>query len=514
VILASGLGIPLEKLTKPVKFLLERQRPDGGWAFDPKTKDVSNNWITHSVLLGLKAFLMCTSGARAHTLIRDRMSTLEPVDLDSSSLPGAEAMHWGRVSVPQRKFGWPTVEERAAPKESLYLRQIPDSLKFPPSRPYDHTMFKALDKYVEGKIPVDELEWILKSDRGFVEVHGIYPDHFPEVASDLGFVKWSPVEFGRKPATKRFNFIRPAFFRALRKDGSDVLVASVVPGRDYCTHYATMIRHQMYRLTARANELIQVYWYPDAERRIVEWTGLNTGFVERGDRVLLGYVEEANHALNHRNDIKHLGNLENDFYGSFRYRLPDGTVVNVLGVKFSFWGSISEVLATGLCQMGCTEILYMGKLGALTRPEDVYTRVFCPSRFVIVDYDQVVYEVPAPENLVLRANPELDSGCHISVPTVLEEDYVQRELATRLKAQSIDNEISLIARAVARYTMLERKVVNFSALHLATDYIRTPHERALPVPFDLSSEEQVKVKKREMIDYIIGNVLVPYLGLR
>jgi hypothetical protein len=168
-------------------------------------------------------------------------------------------------------------------------------------------------------------------------------------------------------------------------------------------------------------------------------------------------------------------------------------------------------LATGLCQLGCRQILYLGKLGALTRPEDVYTRIFCPSKFFVVNYRQVDFEVPPIENAILMAYPELDTGCHISVPTVLEEDYLQRELARKLQAQSIDNEIAVIARAVYRYSQQMSKKVTFSALHIATDYLRTVTERTLPTPADLFKVP--KERKKERVDYMITHILLPYLRL-
>lgn len=516
VILSSGCEVPVETLVKPLSWLLEVQRPDDGWALDPASGGGSNNWVTHSVLLGLKAFWLTHSPRAGQSVPTEARAALagEPRDLDLGTLPVPSSVRWARHYTNGRSFGWPGTTEEVGLPASLYVRQIPDSLSVPYSRPYDHTMFRALDAYVEQRLPGAAVEEIV-SEGGTVEVHGVYPTHLAAVAEDLGFREWAPIEFRPKRVLKRFNCVRPSFSWARRDEGSLILVVTVVPGRDYCNHYATLIRHHMHRLTTRADNLIRLFRYPDAEKDLVQWTGLTSPLVERGDRVLIGYVEEVRTAIESHGGAECLGCHDNDFYGACRYRLPDNTVLNLLGVKFCFWGSISEALASGLCANGCTEILYVGKLGALTKPEDVYSRIFCPSSYVLLDYAKILSGTAAPENAVLEMYPQLDSGCHVSVPTVLEEDYVQREVAAGLKAQSIDNEISQIARAVARHNTLHGRSTTFSALHIATDYVRRPRERALEVPFDLSKDrmEAVKRAKQRTIDELVTSYLLPYLRI-
>src|SRR3989344_4553422 len=74
--------------------------------------------------------------------------------------------------------------------------------------------------------------------------------------------------------------------------------------------------------------------------------------------------------------------------------------------------------------------------------------------------------------------PEINSGYHVSVPTVLEEDYLQRKITVELGITSIDNEISQIAFAVSRFNKEYNKNPRFFALHFATDYLRSDKKRA------------------------------------
>ena len=118
---------------------------------------------------------------------------------------------------------------------------------------------------------------------------------------------------------------------------------------------------------------------------------------------------------------------------------------------------------------------------------------------------EVTVDLPTPP--LLRRFPDLDTGLHVSVPTVLEEDYLQRRTATDLGAASIDNEISHMARAAAVYGG------DFSAAHFATDYVRSPGERNAPTSHDLASNRGALEanRKKAIQQQIVRHVLLPYL---
>jgi hypothetical protein len=163
-------------------------------------------------------------------------------------------------------------------------------------------------------------------------------------------------------------------------------------------------------------------------------------------------------------------------------------------------------------ELGAHEVIYAAKLGALTGPHDLYQRIFCPSTFVIMNHDRIVFRPPSPPNGVLTKNPKLDSGCHVSIPTVLEEDYSQREVTMQLKATSIDNEISQMARAISAYNNSALVPVKFSAVHLATDYVRTPDDKAVQTLHDLKRNRspEALVAKAAIIKRIVEEVIISY----
>lgn len=399
-----------------------------------------------------------------------------------------------------------------APLPVIYRRCAVESWDLLPScRPLDHTMYDALDDYVAQKLPVDALRDALL-ERLPIEIHGIYPDHFPVLAESLGWSDLVPVAFRPSRRGKRLNNVRPVYFRG-RRAGRESLVIAVTPGREYLRHYAGLVRHHLFLHTSRAEEHISVVRYPEAERTIAHWTGFDRAMVRPGDTVVLGYVDEIEAMLLAAGVIAPLGgSRDTSFYSSRRYRSRAGRTVNFIGVRFSFWGGIAGRLAAAACQRGAQTILYCGKLGALSSPSDVYTRIFCPSAYHLLEHSRFAGAITAPPNPILERFPELDSAAHVSVPTVIEEDYLQRTVAAGLSATSIDNEIAHMAGAVSAFNG-KAGTTGFAALHFATDYVRGEHERSLPVPLNLSNNRTTVAldRKQQAIARLCDRYLGPYL---
>jgi hypothetical protein len=471
-------GVAPEATARGIAWLIETQEEDGGWQMDAQGGGRSSRRATHLASLALNAF--------AH--------------------PSPD-----RADAPT----WPNAAGQAMALEDVYALSLRETWHgLPQTRPIDHTMFQALDIYAKEKLPVGSIEKIVRAGGG-IEIHGVYPQHFEQHAAGLGLTELAEVDFERKPKNKRFNWVRPKFFEA-RRGVQPILAAAVIPGRDYFFHYATIVRHYLHALTADTGTPISLARYPTAERRLASWTELDERFVRPGDRVLLGYVEAIAGLLDERGAGDRLDYQENDFYGSFRYRLRDGSILNLLGVKYSYWGSLSAALVEGLCQQGATEILYIAKLGTFSSPDHIYSRIFAPDSYYVLHHDVVIRKVPPPRNGVLERMPGLATGAHVSIPTVLEEDYKMRRAASEVGAQSIDNEISQMAEAIAVHNTVCGADVSFSALHMATDYIRDEHERTLSTRFDLGNDKTLgaRANKRDMIRRIADEALFPYLDGR
>lgn len=499
LLIRSRVTLPNDRIEAAVRWLCDEQMADGGWPFDCSIDDTSNNWVTHTVLLGLKAFwLEATSHAPATHIIKP---TTQRYVVDTA-----------RVEVPIPELAADSCP--GTPLQMLYRTRTRERWGvLPQCRPLDHTMFEALDRYVQDKLPTDAIYRVLQN-RGSVQIHGIYPDHVSDVRSIIPVTDLEPIAYGRKSDDKRFNYIRPSFWKGLDNRNLPVLVVTVSPGKDYLFHYAMLVRHFVAMKTTRAEDLIHIFRYPSAEHTIPEWSGLDRSFVLPGERIMLGYVEPLNEALSAATWATEIRSHENSFYASKTYRLGrDGPLVTTLGTKYCYWGSMCQLICNRLCVLGATEIVYFGKLGALTKPIDIYSRIFCPSRFVVLNHSHIQQLVEPPANGILAQFPNLDTGMHVSVPTVLEEDYVQRGTAGELEASSIDNEISQIALGVTLHNRTHGSSVQFSAVHFATDYIRRPDEQSLDVAFDLGNDktEKASANKRAMVAEILDNVIIPYL---
>jgi hypothetical protein len=374
-------------------------------------------------------------------------------------------------------------------------------------------MSNAIDLYVSQKLPIRTIEEALTGPVP-VQIHGVYPSHFPTFAVERGFGACERVNFSHKVNVSPFNRQRPEFFWCSKPDGKKNLMVAVIPGRDYVAHYATLVRHLAHKLTPNPDAMVQVFRYPFAESTIASWTNLSPELIQLNDIVLIGHVWELKDLFSQSCEL--VDSRDTEFYGTFRFQISPNEHITLLGVKYCFWGSIAAEISFHLCELKAKEILYVAKLGALSSPGDIYTRIFSPSKYYILNYDTVTHNVEGPPNGILKCYPSLDTGPHISVPTVLEEDYVQRKLATQLHAQSIDNEISQIAKAVALSNAINGTRVSFSTLHFATDYLRRANEKHLPTPFDLSSNRRDEARKRksEIIHRIWNDYLWPYLSRR
>jgi hypothetical protein len=253
-------------------------------------------------------------------------------------------------------------------------------------------------------------------------------------------------------------------------------------------HNASLVRHYLSVRDHAGQLLSRVVRYPDAESSIAQWTGL-AEFVRPGDRILMGYVRELLPYLvtGGGSVVEERGN---QFYGSVRIGYGAGQPVCALGVRFSFWGCIAARLTTACVDLGATEIVYVGKLGTLTGPQDVYHRLFAPSSYLDrgASHSLLDREV-APHNGLLARFPVLDTGRHMSVATVLEENLTQRAVARAYGVRTIDNEIAQIAAAVAAAGSAGAPA--FSALHFATDYLRGPDEPKEPIGYNLTSHRRL-----------------------
>jgi len=362
-----------------------------------------------------------------------------------------------------------------------------------------HTMGKKLPVWAWSKVPQQSIQEAV-SKNTTIEVHGVYPTVSPE--NFTRYKEHASISF-TPTSRKRFNYIRPTFSWVNR---GSTLIVQVTPGRDYLYHYAGIIRyclHQYHRTS-----LLTVYRYPEIERTLDVWTTLDESLISQDSVVIIGYVEEAEaYLITQRNQFLFITKEENRYYTAVQYRTYSGQLIIFLGVKYSFWGDISAIIASKLCKLCAKEIIYISKLGSLRTPDDVYNAVFAPTNYITMNYCDVI-SITRSTNSIASIFPELDTQCHASVPTVIEEDLRQRAVLVNHSVSSIDNEISQIANAVANFNKTHKKKVCFSSLHFASDYLRKDTEVNHDIAYDLSNHRSADAVKRRAN---VMKVLLSYL---
>jgi hypothetical protein len=385
---------------------------------------------------------------------------------------------------------------------------------FPSIKPLEHTMCFSLEEYVTQKLPIFLLEQALLENCKII-LYGIYPTHFRHVYKKYGYDSVEQVSFIPNDSDKKINYIRPSYFKAYKKNKLLDIVIAVTPGSDYIYHYASFIRFFITQKTKNIENYLKINRFPKLEENICKWTDLGRKFVKKDDIIVLGYSENLCKEINKNPNFRKIASYENSYYISTRYYSKSNKFINLLGVKYSFWGNISSHLVTGLCKLGVKEVHYIAKLGALTKPQDLYNKIYVPDTFYTLHYDQIVNCVKNLKNPLLEYFPELNTGSHVSVPTVLEEDFHQREIITKLKAKSIDNEISQMAFSIDHFNKNNGTEILFSTLHFATDYLRKPMNKVPETNFDLSSNRSVEaVLEKKKILKKISQIFQEYILLQ
>ncbi|ENK6269867.1 hypothetical protein AB3Y05_005714, partial [Klebsiella variicola] len=72
------------------------------------------------------------------------------------------------------------------------------------------------------------------------------------------------------------------------------------------------------------------------------------------------------------------------------------------------------------------EIIYFGKLGTLTAPSDIYEKIFTPSQFLMYNCLTKLGPTITLNNSMAQFNDNGLVGVHASVPTIMEETFMQR----------------------------------------------------------------------------------------
>lgn len=386
---------------------------------------------------------------------------------------------------------------------------VNDFLSFPSVNSETHTMSAAIDLFCYQKIPIKNLEKLIK-DGYSIDIIGVFPEIFRSSFDIFGYKNVTEISFVNNQRVKFYNYMRPLFFAGITSDNQyKKIIVAVPPGRDYLKHYSSILRHFVLHHGWNLN-LITVKRSLNYEKNITSCTRLDSKFIYKDDIVLLGYIEEIE--LNIKGNMILVSEEYNEYYGSKRYKVGDN-IVNFLGVKYSYWGDISRKIVETIIELGAIEIIYAAKLGTLVTHKDIYRKIYSPTRYIILNYLEIEAGEFQLRNKLVERFPKLDSRLHCSVPTILEQNYHFRNLLSKFNAFSVDNEISQMAEAVFLYNVNRKKEISFFAIHFPTDYIRSTNEKDLNTTFDLSNNRTTASKnlKRDIISQI-SNYLYQYLS--
>ncbi|EJL6308979.1 hypothetical protein ACX6FB_003684 [Vibrio cholerae] len=297
---------------------------------------------------------------------------------------------------------------------------------------------------------------------------------------------------------KRHNFIRPSLYLSY-EFGTNHSWLVVTPGRDYIEHYFSMIYDYNKIINGKLD--VKYLFNPKDQRLLID--DLNKQIpIGKNRLAVIGDFTCLSALLDGQLEVKQtisLSKVNIEVYPHF----------DLLGINFSFWGNLSYEIIHSLASKGYKEIIYVGKLGCLTSINDVYSKIFSPSDYILYNKDQMIFKSNSLKNNLHSYIPGISSGKHVSVPTISEELSHQKEVFTRVGVFSIDNEISYMAQAIHEYNIRNDKPISFSCLHYATDYLPNDNEMKLDHQFDLSncSHNCSKILKNLMLKKILEIIL-------
>jgi hypothetical protein len=393
------------------------------------------------------------------------------------------------------------VSELYTVRDLLYLKDI---FVWPSE---SHSMANSLGKYVENRLPAKKL-YELCDNLSNVVVLGVYPTHFKDLAVDLGWDAPHRLSLVPNPRSKRFNYIRPFYYLSSDKH---TLYVCVPPGLAYLKQYTSLIWYFFSSLEKEPK--FSIHYFPVAAEKLVNWTGLAIEKFSRESVCVLGHVDEFEQSVPEiKGRIKIVA--DNQYFTRSSVRLHNDVIIELIGIKFSFWGDIAGRIATQLYREGCREVIYIGKVGALERNIELYKTTITPRSFMLAEHSQVLeqsFTIPNGLADFTRSNTH-----HVSTPTVMEQGYIQRQALEQFLPTTIDNEIAYMALAAKRFNDKHpSQPVSFSSVSFATDYLRRVREHQLPATFDLSNNRHARalqLKRRAMRS--ISETLYSYLAAK
>jgi len=357
-----------------------------------------------------------------------------------------------------------------------------------------HTMSeKEFEEYCSTKLDERSLEIMraVRESGGDIVVAGITREAISEF---LDFQSWKLVDVIERDKTaeranrppKLFNGIRPRIFKCSDASGKIHALMQCNPSREYVHQNGELVATVLSRAGISAEGVRRIH-FPSIERSLpslYNFTELFDLVDTRGHCVVMGDVDEIHDILREWGpqikvtDWMFFG-LEARFGYSQLTTAADAPLFLMIGVKESFWGTFSAQLTELLAEKRASHVFYLAKGAAIAKPENIrgtfhpveywFADDVGPSRpYRVVKLDDAPFSglqhVPL---LTIATNNTLRDTRHVSVPTVIGQ--TKARMPSGVAFDTVDIEISHMARAVADANKRSGSNCAFSALHFISD---------------------------------------------
>jgi hypothetical protein len=401
---------------------------------------------------------------------------------------------------------------------------LSEYLDFPLSTPEEHTMGSALPGYVLQRIPhIELLPLLTGSEQHQIVVCGLPSEvimQFPYVPVQCspGMSKppnWQELSLEYNQWKRNTCSRRPRFY--VSKELRTILIA-VMSGADYIRHYAAMVRFWLGSVSLLGSTVVKVVTFPELENEVTKWTGFD-GAICPQDIVIYGYASDVEACLLSRNkqgvNAQLVSEYDNEYYNSRRYLINSRLVVNFYACKDHGWGSLSSITMRRAAELGAREIIYVSKGATCESRNLIYEKIYCPTKYVVMRHSRVYGQCDQEsiKNGIVEMFAHLNSGVHVSLPTVMEEDFCFRESIETFDAASLDNEASQIALNLSSFNVQHRCTVKFSAVQFTTDYIMRENDttESEGVLFTLeNNREPLAMSRRHSCLSVMSGIICDY----
>jgi hypothetical protein len=377
----------------------------------------------------------------------------------------------------------------------------------------EHSMSYALAGYVRGKIPVAYLHEAFNSKTKVI-VFGIFRDQFLDYCA---YHHWFIEEIWNQPLwtsekSSNLDSTRAELFRAINNQKSNYVLL-VPPGRDITKQYGFLVRNYLDSLDTShsycCQDTLEVQFKELTTAKYKELSQFDNipHDILTNQTVILGYTEKFRENLQSRFKTC---TIDRGYFSIYFFEQQN---VVLFGVKHSYWGDLVQHVTECILQAKPKQIIFTGKCGIITKSTrfDLFRSFFTPNSIYLKNKILDVHN-----SLARRLAPKYTSSHHFTVETVMEETYDWRDRVLDIvPAQdqyclTVDNEIGYIATQIYQYNRRSTKKVEFGAIVIPTDYVRSKDEAALVVNQDLEVNrvsDLIKKNKKIVIDKMIRALL-------